>query len=201
MEARASSDSLLERTLARGFPESGAIMETPSTGNVCNVSVLSDMPLFYFFYPACQHFSIFFLECVTALQYKKCMQRDQLSQEQLESFSKFANNNEQLCKLMMQRVGFNITPMVWSKARWMPSQLSVKKLINLRSFFPEAFGLEGEPNYDFMKSLYYLHISNRILSGDIEPLIENKDFTNYMPYANFVLPIDDFTKIALSKFM
>lgn len=101
----------------------------------------------------------------------------------------------------MQRVGFNITPVVWNKAKWNPNHMSVKKLTELRSFYPEAFGVEGEPNHDFLKSLYYLHISNRILSGEIEPLIEDKDFINYMPYAAFILPIDDFTKNALSKFM
>ena len=124
-----------------------------------------------------------------------------LPTEQLEAFSKFANTNEALCKLMMQRVGFNITPMVWNKAKWMPTQLSVKKLTNLRAFYPEAFGLDDEPNKDFLKSLYYLHISNITFSGEITPLIEDKDFITHMPYANFVLPIDDFTKNALSKFM
>lgn len=63
------------------------------------------------------------------------------------------------------------------------------------SFYPEAFGLEDEPNKDFLKSLYYLHISNRTFSGEITPLIEDKDFITHMPYANFVLPIDDFTKM------
>lgn len=128
------------------------------------------------------------------------MQKE-LPQEQLSAFSKFAVQNEELCKLMMQRVGFNITPMVWNKAKWSPAQMSVKKLTHLRAFYPAAFGLEDEPNSDFLKSLYYLHISNRILSGEIEPLIEDKDFATYMPYAHFVLPIDDFTKNALSKFM
>lgn len=101
----------------------------------------------------------------------------------------------------MQRVGFNITTIVWNKARWAPTQLSVKKLMALRTFFPEAFGLEGEPNPSFMQSLYYLHISNKVFLGEITPLIKNKDFLTYMPYAEFVLPVDDFTKNALSKFM
>ena len=91
--------------------------------------------------------------------------------------------------------------MVWNKAKWMPAQLSVKKLTNLRAFYPESFGLEDEPNKDFLNSLYYRHISNRTFSGEITPLIEDKDFITHMPYANFVLRIDDFTKNALSKFM
>ena len=74
-----------------------------------------------------------------------------------------------------------------NKAKWMPTQLSVKKLTKLRAFYPEAFGLEDEPNKDLLKSLYYLHISNRTFSGEITPLIEDKDFITHMPYANFVL--------------
>lgn len=200
MEASASSDSLLESTLASGFPARGAIMDKPSAGTVVNGSGLSDMPSFYLFSHTWQSFFIFFSCAYQNMWYKNDMTKA-LPTEQLEAFSKFANTNEALCKLMMQRVGFNITPMVWNKAKWMPTQLSVKKLTNLRAFYPETFGLEDEPNKDFLKSLYYLHISNRTFSGEITPLIEDKDFITHMPYANFVLPIDDFTKNALSKFM
>lgn len=200
IEASASSDSLLESTLASGFPARGAIMDKPSAGTVVNCSGLSDMPSLYLFSHTWQSFLFFFLVHVKTCGTKNDMTKA-LPTEQLEAFSKFANTNEALCKLMMQRVGFNITPMVWNKAKWMPTQLSVKKLTNLRAFYPEAFGLDDEPNKDFLKSLYYLHISNRTFSGEITPLIEDKDFITHMPYANFVLPIDDFTKNALSKFM
>jgi hypothetical protein len=175
-------------------------MDKPSAGTVVNGSGLSDMPSLYLFSHTWQSFFYFFSCAYQNMWYKNDMTKA-LPTEQLEAFSKFANTNEALCKLMMQRVGFNITPMVWKKAKWMPTQLSVKKLTNLRAFYPEAFGLEDEPNKDFLKSLYYLHISNRTFSGEITPLIEDKDFITHMPYANFVLPIDDFTKNALSKFM
>ena len=61
IEASASSDSLLESTLASGFPARGAIMDKPSAGTVVNCSGLSDMPSLYLFSRTWQSFFIFFL--------------------------------------------------------------------------------------------------------------------------------------------
>ena len=61
IEASASSDSLLESTLASGFPARGAIMDKPSAGTVVNGSGLSDMPSLYLFSHTWQSFLFFFL--------------------------------------------------------------------------------------------------------------------------------------------
>ena len=69
---------------------------------------------------------------------------------------------------------------------WKSGRYSLKKLDDMK--LSEEV-LEKLARY--LSSYYY----------NDEPLIEDKDFATYMPYAHFVLPIDDFTKNALSKFM